>query len=231
MKKTWVYKINRSDGLSYIGITVNPKHRFKGHKKSNRFEMGIESIEILKECDTYEQAEQLEEYYIQKYDTYKNGLNLTPRGKGLNENCKFNTLGYIFSEKSRRKMSKSSMGNKGFSGGRHTEETKKNWSDKRKGVCWVTNLKLSEEQVEYIKNNYGKIEVTEEFLKNKVKKTQQKMIGEVSYDKLISKNGKPINYLTFYCDYMANKMGVTSAYIRRIIDGKSRNGTIHHTER
>lgn len=28
MKNTVVYKITRSDGMEYVGITVNPKRRF-----------------------------------------------------------------------------------------------------------------------------------------------------------------------------------------------------------
>ena len=101
-----VYIITRSDGLQYVGITVNLNTRMKSHMRSSRFSQGIESIEILYE-GTYSEASDLEEYFIQKYDTYKSGLNLTSSGKGKNDTEKFNTYGHKYSLKSRKKMSDS----------------------------------------------------------------------------------------------------------------------------
>jgi N-glycosylase/DNA lyase len=97
--------ITRIDNLSYIGITTNPDKRFKDHEKSIRFEAGIKDIKILEICDTYELAEEREEYYITFYNTFNNGLNITEDGKGYNKNCKFNTVGHKHSDKSKKKMS------------------------------------------------------------------------------------------------------------------------------
>jgi predicted GIY-YIG superfamily endonuclease len=77
MAKAYVYKITRVDNLEYIGITVNCKKRFSDHSRSERFSLGIKNVEILKECDSYEEAEELEEYYISLYDTFNSGLNLS----------------------------------------------------------------------------------------------------------------------------------------------------------
>ena len=85
-----VYKITRVDGLEYIGITCNAKHRFACHRKSERFRVGIQQIEILKECNDYDEAEELEEYYITLYNTFEKGLNVTSNGKGKNKSNKFN---------------------------------------------------------------------------------------------------------------------------------------------
>ena len=101
-----VYKITRNDDLSYIGITTSFKNRLSYHKKSDRFSIGIKSYEILFE-GPYDICDLLEEHFIELHDTYKNGLNVTFNGKGKSETHKFNTLGFKFSEESKKKMSES----------------------------------------------------------------------------------------------------------------------------
>ena len=71
-----IYKITRSDGLEYIGITINYKQRINQHKRSKRFNDGINHHEILFE-GTYEDCELNEEQYISTFNTFKKGLNMT----------------------------------------------------------------------------------------------------------------------------------------------------------
>lgn len=128
-----VYKLDRIDGLSYIGITTNFKKRLLQHRRSPRFqELNIVTHSILFEGD-YDSCEVKEREFIELYDTYRNGLNVTPTGKGKNENVRFNTLGFKFSEHSRKIMSDKAKSRKRKTGYKHSEETKAHWRRIRKG--------------------------------------------------------------------------------------------------
>lgn len=78
---------------SYIGITNNLEERKKTHLRNcrrgmkNKFydairKYGEPTFELLTECATIEELYETERYYIEKYDTYHNGLNLTLGGEG-----------------------------------------------------------------------------------------------------------------------------------------------------
>ena len=69
MTKTYIYKITRMDDKEYIGITIRLNKRIRDHRNSDRFSIGIKRISILRVCDTYEEAEKLEEIYIDQFDT------------------------------------------------------------------------------------------------------------------------------------------------------------------
>lgn len=89
-----IYKItNKLNGKSYIGQSIDIKRRWKQHKKTtpqkNKNQLyqdfymcGIENFnfEILEECDIKELDER-EIYWINKFDTFYNGYNLTQGGK------------------------------------------------------------------------------------------------------------------------------------------------------
>lgn len=96
MNKTGVvYKLTRTDGLAYIGISCQFEKRLHAHKHSERFKSGILDVEILFE-GSYEQCIDLEESYIAEHDTFNNGLNSTYSGKGYNpdiENSPWMTVG------------------------------------------------------------------------------------------------------------------------------------------
>lgn len=99
-----IYKYtNKINGNSYIGQSVNIEKRKKDHEYSaknpnvgdyNSFfhqairKYGMENFdfEILIQLDennySKEQLNELEKYYISKFDTYKNGYNATPGGDG-----------------------------------------------------------------------------------------------------------------------------------------------------
>lgn len=91
--KGFIYKItNKVNGKSYIGqtrYTVEFRWRQHQHKRDNVYfhnaihKYGIENftVEILEECD-YKDLNSREIFYIAKYDTFKNGYNLTLGGDG-----------------------------------------------------------------------------------------------------------------------------------------------------
>lgn len=90
-----IYKIeNKINGMIYIGRSSNIEGRIHEHKKiykSNKTKKylyeemnkyGIDNFDfsVLEECSKEESYEK-EMYYIQKYDSYKNGYNRTHGGK------------------------------------------------------------------------------------------------------------------------------------------------------
>lgn len=103
-----IYKItNQVNQKSYIGQSLNIKRRWRHHKTSYQTidtylyramrKYGIEnfSFEVLKECQQ-EELNQFEQYYIQYYDTFYNGYNLTLGGdSSKNSSCPDQIQGII----------------------------------------------------------------------------------------------------------------------------------------
>jgi group I intron endonuclease len=89
-----IYKITNPKGKVYIGQSVDVNHRLGKYKRLNGnilaqkkiynslIKYGIEnhSFEVLEEC-SMEQLNEKEIYYIEKYDSFKNGLNMQIGGK------------------------------------------------------------------------------------------------------------------------------------------------------
>ena len=91
-----IYKItNKINNHSYIGLSTKVEERWKYHQSPYNQQResykslykafkkyGIENFtfEILEECSIQELGEK-EKYYITKYDTYKNGYNMTTGGE------------------------------------------------------------------------------------------------------------------------------------------------------
>lgn len=92
-----VYKItNKTNNKSYIGVTKHSaqerfnQHYYKRFERNTALSLaflkygvanfGLETLE--ENIETYEEAFQKEKEYIAKYDTYKNGYNLTIGGEG-----------------------------------------------------------------------------------------------------------------------------------------------------
>lgn len=226
---TFVYMITRSDGLKYIGITTDVGRRIREHRKTKRFESGIDSCEILAECATYSEAESLEEEFISAYDTYASGLNLTRTGKGKSDTEKFNTYGHRHSDRSRQKMRDShwtKRGGRTWNAGRtdaFSEETKKRWSAIRSGKCWGKRT-IDPTTAEEIQNAFktDSIDFDLQFLKKLVKKSQASDIDNLQLNELVSPNGKPLTKTAIYSYYFADKYNVTPAAIRNIITGKTK---------
>lgn len=103
-----VYKIIGLDGRPYIGISSlkNLGNRKSAHKNKKASMLGDNFIiePIYMSTDRLH-IEQMEEFFIEDYDSYNNGHNLTRNGKGNHNNTeKFNTYGYKFSDASKHKM-------------------------------------------------------------------------------------------------------------------------------
>ena len=136
-----IYKLTSPSGKSYVGQTTNLKDRkrcfynpnkyYSGHKLDNAIKKyGIENFKYeiviqIVESDKFKLRKKLDEleiYYIEKYDSYNNGYNMTLGGSG--------SKGCFQTEESRKKISNKAKGRKGSMTGRHlTEEQRKKVSD------------------------------------------------------------------------------------------------------
>ena len=119
---------NKINGKSYIGQTQKSlndrisKHFYSVRHNSNLyFHNALRKYDfdwsILEECKSKTDLDMREGYYIEQYNTLKDGYNLTQGGEG--------SFGYKHSDETRKKMSeiaKSLPSN--FKGKKHTEETK-----------------------------------------------------------------------------------------------------------
>ena len=84
-------------GESYIGQTTNFSKRQKQHLKEDRVNLKFHNllrkhyedftIEILEDNIDINDLNKKEKYYIQKYNSYKNGFNLTQGGDGNFQAC------------------------------------------------------------------------------------------------------------------------------------------------
>lgn len=148
---------NKTNNMIYIGQTINPVDRYREHITSKYkehsyidnaiYNEGAINFEYTVICevkgntieDVKEQLNSLEMMYIKKYNcVYPNGYNLTEGGNAT-----------IFSEESKKKMSKSHLG--------HivTEETRKKISSSSKGKTKTEEwkAKISKKVYQYDKNN------------------------------------------------------------------------------
>ena len=95
MRTYYIYKAtNKINGKSYIGQTCNFEKRKKQHircyeKENCYFHRAIQKYgvdcflwEIIETCQGAEKAFELEKYYIEKFNTYRNGYNMTKGGDG-----------------------------------------------------------------------------------------------------------------------------------------------------
>lgn len=137
---TGIYKItNNINGKIYIGQSIDIEHRWNEHQKAKTNfylhnairKYGIENFdfEIIEECEEH-LLNSREIFWIDYYDSYNNGYNLTTGGEG--------TRGHKMSDEGKKILSKSHRGksspNKGVP---HTNETKKKISDRCKGrIPW-----------------------------------------------------------------------------------------------
>lgn len=219
--KGYVYLITRKDGEQYIGITYNVNKRVSAHKKTKRFEIGIENVEILKECEKYEDAEMIEHHYIEEYDTFYNGLNNSIDGKGNHLSENFTTKGYKFSKETREKMRKNHWSKTGKykpTGKKHTEETKKTLSEIRKGKSWGPR-KIDRDDALMILENFRKdlLDFDTDFIIQFVKKSDRERVGKVGIEELKAPNGKFLNKIVLYSEHYSKIYGVTKQAIIGIL--------------
>ena len=157
-----IYKWTSPNGKSYIGQSVNLEYRKqhfinrqlystsndykkltvidKARKKYPDFEQW--TYEILEFCNPNELNDR-EQYYINLYDTFKNGYNETSGG-GQN---------FEISDETRKKMSDSLKGKTPWNKGKHrSNETRKKISETLKGhIPWNKGKTHSDETKEKIR--------------------------------------------------------------------------------
>lgn len=133
---------NIKNGKWYIGQTIHPEARFKSHiyhstqiKNSNHFyralrKYGLDNFVycVLEENILRDNLNMKEQEWIEYYDSFHSGYNLTLGGDGAK--------GVIMSEETRRKLSESHKGKLAWNSGKHgiySEETLKKLSKAFKG--------------------------------------------------------------------------------------------------
>ena len=95
MRTYYIYKAtNKINGKSYVGQTCDFHSRVGQHqrcyeKEDCDFHRAIKefgfdnfSWEIIETCESEDRACELEKYYIEKFNTYRDGYNMTKGGKG-----------------------------------------------------------------------------------------------------------------------------------------------------
>jgi predicted GIY-YIG superfamily endonuclease len=223
----YVYKITRTDGLEYIGITINLNKRINEHLKTSRFDSGILKFEVLDQTEDYQHALKLEEEYITKFNTYENGLNLTPNGGKLGDDGKFNTFGMKFSEDTKDKMCRnhwSKTGSYNQSGRKLAEQTKSKIRDKQIGRCHAKDQrKITEEQARDIVDayNHDTLKFTSDYVRRFVTTSQKPIVETLNFSELKSQNGKFITREKLYAEYFAELFNVSTNTIRAILNGKN----------
>lgn len=149
MNYTVYLRTNKVNGKQYVGQTNDWKRReynwyntnwsYAGRLINNaRNKYGADNFEttILKECETIDDANKWEMYYIKELNTkYPFGYNLTDGGEG--------SIGCVVSDETRRKLSELTKGeNNPFYGKHHSEETIEKL--KNRVISDETRRKLSE---------------------------------------------------------------------------------------
>ena len=136
-----VYLIIRSDNKLYVGSTNRNriKKRMYEHSISKRFKGYEWKIKELYSTSNIEDCYEKEEQFIKKYDTFHNGLNESINGRGNNLSKNFTTLGFKFSDDSKKKMSetrkrKLASGEIKPNGPTWSNHQKKQFSKQRKGI-------------------------------------------------------------------------------------------------
>lgn len=213
--KYLIYKLTREDGRIYIGTTNSSrfKYRMYQHKISTRFKNYEFTVEIIEESEHISILEK-EKYYINLYDSYKNGLNSTWSGKGYgHDSPKFTTLGYKYSDKTKTKISKSlkkryrnnpelrvQISERKKEWWKNPENRKKFHNDRKGKQSWT---KLSKNDVRYILKLYYNIKP---YIEN-VGKTQ--------------KNGREMSYIQAFAKKYSKEYNITPQCIKRIINGET----------
>ena len=190
------------------------------HKRSKRFRGIGFDYEILEESTDRSYIEKQEEYWIQKLDTYNNGLNESPSGKGWGHNSpNFSTLGFVFSDESRKKMSESAKKRaikEGFEV--RSQRSKDNYKDpeylakqkKAKKGKRLRPPKISDEQVVQMREHYEK---------------EKKQCGEEiqEYNDIAKKRGWPLKTpSSYFARKYSGFYNCSNVAIKGIIEWKTR---------
>ena len=144
---------NTLTDMWYIGQTIRPEGRFKTHidyainkKDNNRFhnalrKYGLDNFIycVLEDNVLKENLNMRETYWIEYYDSFYSGYNLTSGGD----------TNYMVSEEIRIKISESHRGKKAWNSGKtniYSNETKRKQSESHKGkIPWNKGIPMTEE--------------------------------------------------------------------------------------
>ena len=216
-----IYRVTRADGLSYIGNTLDYKKRMRDHAKTARFANGIASHEILF-TGPYSECERLEEFFIDMYDTWKSGLNVTNDGKGKNPNTRFNTFGMPCLPETREKISSANKGRRsGLPGPKHSDEQKKKWSRMRSGRVWGRQV-LTESVVREIASAFDSFSPSVEEIAEKLAPRYRAafIAGMVSVEECRLTTGLPYSPRRHFANTICEAYGVTpNAIMKKVFGG------------
>ena len=148
----YIYKHTSPSGKCYIGQTVNIKNRWKpsAYRQCIKFHMAIQKYgwenithEIICVCETPEEANEKEAFYIKKFESVANGYNLGVGSgeilRGENNPMYGRSVKELMTDDEIAKwrhsisIALSGEGN-GFYGRHHTEETKELLRSQRIGI-------------------------------------------------------------------------------------------------
>lgn len=149
----FVYLYTFNNGKYYVGQTHKESLRY-GYASSYHKWSSQEMVQLMREgqyekqilcfCDTTEEADICEDYYISLYNSAKQGYNKRGGGKS--------GYGCTVSEETRRKLSEANRGKNGrpgelnpMYGKHHSEETKRKMSDIKKGKYAKENHPLAKQ--------------------------------------------------------------------------------------
>jgi group I intron endonuclease len=185
-----IYKAtNKVNGKVYIGFDSNWPHRKNSHKCYHKTgdtkfyraikKYGWQNFEwqlLYQSKDKIYTKDFMENYFIEQYDSFKNGYNSTLGGDG--------TFGII------RKKQKVPYNHNGWLGKKHTEETKKLMSQNMKGI------KKPNVNQTGSKNNYAKKIETPFGIFGSVREASQQIEG-YTYSMIWNRlqNGKGWRYI------------------------------------
>lgn len=206
--KGYIYKITSPSGKIYIGQTINLKSRIKKHKRPKRAhnekivnsirkygwdQHDFQIIEELVSVDIKKLLNEREMYWIDFYDSYKNGLNCTKGGEG--------TIGHSHTTETKQKLSKSLMGKT------LSDEAKSKLSKISKGNQCNKGRKISDETKEKLRIIFKGKKRSEETRKKisiantgkKCSEETRKKISDKLSGKKISENTKMANMKKILC--------------------------------
>lgn len=168
----------------YVGLTKNPAERRSSHKRKKPPHI----FNIIAEFNDLKEATNAEREYIKKFNCIAEGWNISPGGD-YDGNSGYNRKGIGGVKKGTLPWNYKRSNS-------FSEETKKRWSEIRKGK--IHSSKLNVHQWDEIKNLYRKKPYIEEA-------------------NTISKNGRILPYKRAFSKKYAESYGVTAANIYRIL--------------
>lgn len=217
-----VYKVTRADGKSYIGITLDYKKRIRDHSKSKRFALGIASSEVLF-TGAYSDCERLEEFFIAKFDTWANGLNVTSDGKGKSKTARFNTTGVPMSPETKAKISAANTGRARSRQPKHSPEQKLKWSIDRRGRV-NGPVKLTDEALRELRVKFDSFAPSPQIVAGLLAKKYRSdfLSGALPVESCRLVSGIAYGREYHFCRTVCDSLGVTANAIhKRLFRGKN----------